>query len=175
MFSNPEKNIAQLGIHEGMKVADFGAGSGFYTKIISQKVGNTGKVYAIEVQKEFVEKLESEVKHLGLSNVTCIWGDVERIDGTKIASGSIDAVIISNVLFQTEDKLGIIDEAKRILKRDGKVLLIDWTDTSIMLGFDKSKTISEKMAEEYFTKRGFKVVSKIDVSSDHYGIIFKYE
>ncbi len=55
------------------------------------------------------------------------------------------------------------------------MLLIDWTDISIMLGFDKSKTISEKIAEELFIKRGFKVVSKIDVSINHYGIIFKHE
>ena len=175
MFSNPEKNISKLGLQEGMKVADFGAGSGFYSKIASRKVGNSGKVYAIEVQKELVAKLESEIKHWGLSNVTCIWGDIEKIDGTKIASGSIDAVIISNVLFQTEDKLGLIDEAKRILKKGGKVLLIDWNDNSIMLGFDKSKAISEKTAEELFLKRGFKFNEKVDVSSDHYGIIFKYE
>lgn len=175
MFSSPEKNIAQLGLQVGMRVADLGAGTGFYTKILSKKVGNTGKVYAVEVQKDFVTKLESDVKHWGLSNVTPIWGDIEKIDGTKILSNSIDAVVISNVLFQTEDKLGLVDETKRILKKGGIVLLVDWNDGSTVLGFDSSKIIGEKTAKELFIKRGFKTVSNINVSSDHYGIIFKYE
>jgi arsenite methyltransferase len=175
MFSNPEKNISQLGLQEGMKVADFGAGNGFYSKVASKRVGNTGKVYAIEVQKELVTRLESEIKHWGVSNVVPIWGDIEKIEGTKIASNTIDAVIISNVLFQAEDKLGLIDEAKRILKKGGQVLLIDWKEDSFLLGFDKSKVLLEKTAEDYFIKRGFKIAQKVDVSVDHYGIIFKYE
>jgi tRNA A58 N-methylase Trm61 len=47
MFVNPEKNIAALLLQEGMRVADFGAGSGFLTKILSRRVGHTGHVYAI--------------------------------------------------------------------------------------------------------------------------------
>ena len=112
MFTKPEQNILHLGLKEGMRVADFGAGTGFYSRAASERVGYTGKVYAIEVQKDLVKKLESEVKHWGLSNVDCIWGDIERRGGTKISDQSMDAVIVSNVLFQAEDKLGLIDEAR---------------------------------------------------------------
>ena len=108
MFTNPEQNILHLGLTEGMRVADFGAGTGFYSKACSPKVGYSGKVYAIEVQKDLVKKLESEIKQWGFSNIECIWGDIERRGGTKIADRSMDAVIISNVLFQAEDKLGLI-------------------------------------------------------------------
>jgi ubiquinone/menaquinone biosynthesis C-methylase UbiE len=74
MFANPEQNIAQLGLREGMRVADLGSGTGFYVKIASQRVGHTGKVYAIEVQKDLIKKLESELKEKGITNVDCIWG-----------------------------------------------------------------------------------------------------
>ena len=60
MFSNPEQNVLQLGLREGMRVADFGAGSGAYSLASGKKVGHTGHVYAIEVQKNLVKKLESE-------------------------------------------------------------------------------------------------------------------
>src|SRR5680860_1853680 len=123
MFSNPEKNIAQLNLREGMYVADFGAGVGLYSKFASKKVGESGKVYAVEVQKDFVHKLEGELKDWKISNVECVWGDIERLGGTKIADRSMDVVIISNVLFQAEDKLGLVDEAKRVLKSDGSCLL----------------------------------------------------
>jgi len=133
MFVNPKFNIGALGLREGMRVADFGAGLGEYTKRASVKVGNTGKVYAIEVQKDLVKKLENEVQDLRLSNIDCIWGDIEVSGGTKIVEGSVDAVIVSNVLFQLSDKLGLIDEAKRILKKKGKLLLVDWKDSYLSL------------------------------------------
>jgi ubiquinone/menaquinone biosynthesis C-methylase UbiE len=175
MFTSPEQNILHLGLKEGMRVADFGAGSGFYSKACSPRVGNTGKIYAIEVQKDLVKKLESEVKHWGISNINCIWGDIERLGGTKIADHSMDAVIISNVLFQAEDKLGLIDEAKRVLKNDGQILFIDWTDSFGGMGPTKEHVVSKETAKELFAKRGFSFVENISVGAHHYGIIFKHE
>jgi len=175
MFTNPAQNILHLGLKEGMRVADFGAGTGAYSKAVSPKVGYTGKVYAIEVQKDLVKKLESELKHWGLSNVECIWGDIERRGGTKIADHLMDRVIISNVLFQAEDKLGLIDETRRILKKDGEVLLIDWSESFGGMGPTSQNIVTEAMAREMFEKRGFKFGEKISTSAHHYGIIFKYE
>jgi ubiquinone/menaquinone biosynthesis C-methylase UbiE len=175
MFTKPEQNILHLGLKEGMRVADFGAGTGFYSKAASEKVGYTGKVYAIEVQKDLVKKLESEVKHWGLTNVDCIWGDIERRNGTKISDQTMNVVIISNVLFQAEDKLGLIDEAKRILKKGGEILLIDWSDSFGGMGPSNENIVPEVKARELFEKRGFKFLEKISTTEHHYGIIFKHE
>lgn len=175
MFTNPEQNILHLGLTEGMRVADFGAGTGFYSKACSPKVGYTGKVYAIEVQKELVKKLESDIKSWGLSNIECIWGDIERRGGTKISDRSVDVVIISNVLFQAEDKIGLIDEALRVLKKGGLVLFVDWTDSFGGMGPTIEHIISESTAKELFEKRGFIFLEKISAGAHHYGIIFKYE
>jgi ubiquinone/menaquinone biosynthesis C-methylase UbiE len=175
MFTNPEQNILHLGIKEGMQVADFGAGTGFYSKAVSMKVGYTGKVYAIEVQKNLVKKLESEIKQWGITNIECIWGDIERRGGTKLSDESMDRVIISNVLFQAEDKIGLISEARRILKKDGEVLLIEWSESFGGMGPKEENIVKENMAKELFEKKGFKFVEKISTSAHHYGIIFKYE
>jgi FkbM family methyltransferase len=175
MFSNPEQNVLKLGLREGMKVADFGAGTGLYSLAVSKKVGPDGKVYAIEVQKDLVKKLESEIKHWQVSNIECVWGDIEKKNGTKIGDETMDAVIISNVLFQAEDKLGLIDEAKRILKKDGKVLLIDWQDSFGGMGPTKAHIVDELKAKDLFSSRGFKFLEKIVVSEHHYGIIFIHE
>jgi len=175
MFTDPEQNILHLGLTEGMRVADFGAGTGFYSKAVSEKVGYTGKVYAIEVQKNLVKRLENDIKSWGISNIDCIWGDIEKRNGTKISDQSVDVVIISNVLFQAEDKLGLIDEAKRILKKGGKVLLIEWSDSFGGMGPIPQSVVTESMAKELFEKRGFKLEESISTSAHHYGIIFKYE
>ncbi|MEI6660335.1 MAG: methyltransferase domain-containing protein [bacterium] len=165
MFLHPEKSIGSLLLKEGMKVADFGAGSGHLTRVISRRVGHTGYVYAIDVQKEIVKKLEADLEEEGIKNVKCIWGDVGVDGGTKLAGQTVDVVVMSNIFFQTDDKLGVIDESKRILKKGGRVLCIDWND----------KGFPQKRAEELFEKRGFKFVENLVSSSHHYGIIFKYE
>lgn len=173
MFNNPEQNILHLGLKEGMSVADFGSGTGFYSRASSLRIGQTGKVYAIEVQKDLIKKLENDIKSWGISNIDCIWGDIEKLGGTKLGDSSVDVVIISNVLFQVEDKLGVIDESRRILKRGGKVLVIDWNESAV-LG-NGGYYISEEKIRELFEKRGFRFVEKISTTSTHYGIIFIHE
>ena len=175
MFSSPEQNILKLGLAEGMRVADFGAGTGFYSRACSPRVGPSGKIFAIEVQKELVRKLEVELRNWGVSNVECIWGDIERKGGTKLSDNSIDAVIVSNVLSLSEDRAGLIEEARRILKRGGKVLLIDWVYSFGADGPKSENLITEDKARDLFEKRGFKLDERISVGANHYGIIFKYE
>jgi len=175
MFSNPEKNIAQLCLREGMRVADFGSGVGEYSLSAARHVGHTGRVYAVEVQKGLIEKLENEIKGLGVLNVECIWGNIEKERGTKIADHSMDAVIIANVLFLAEDRLGVVEEAARILKKGGKVLLIDWLSSFSGMGPAPEHVVEPKMAENLFTKRGFKFLEKIKTNPHHYGIIFIHE
>jgi len=175
MFSNPEQNVNKLGIREGMKVADFGAGTGSYIRAISKKVGNTGKVYAVEIQKDLVKRLEKEIYDWGLSNAKCIWGDIESNGGTNIGDHLVDVIIISNVLFQVPDKIGLIDESKRILKKDGKILLIDWVDSFGGMGPSLNHVVKEDEAVKLFQSRGFKLLEKLTVSDHHYGIIFIHE
>jgi ubiquinone/menaquinone biosynthesis C-methylase UbiE len=175
MFLNPKLSVGQLDLMEGMRVADFGAGTGFNVKVASSRVGNTGRVYAIEVQKDMVKKLEKDLKEWGVSNTECIWGDIERDGGSKLSDKSMDAVIISNVLFQVSDKLGLIDEAKRVLKHGGKLLLVDWKDSYNNMGPTPIHVVKEDVARDLFISRGFKLLENISTSPHHYGIIFKYE
>lgn len=174
MFTKPEKNILHLGLKEGMRVADFGAGSGFYSRAVSPRVGNSGKVYAIEIQKDLVKKLELDLAQEGIKNIHAVWGDIERRGGTKLADDSMDVVILSNVLFQVEDRVGVIDEAKRVLRKGGKVLLVDWNGFG-GVGPATRLLVSDTMARELFEKRGFKFDETISTSEHHYGIIFIYE
>jgi ubiquinone/menaquinone biosynthesis C-methylase UbiE len=175
MFLHPDKSIAQLDLREGMRVADLGAGSGHITRSAALRVGHTGKVYAVEVQKDLLKKLEHELEEGGIRNVIAIWGDIEKKGGTKIADGSMDAVILSNVLFQVTDKFGLIDEAKRILKPNGKILVIDWQESFKGMGPGASDVVNKAHALELFGKRGFRLLENISTGPQHYGIILVHE
>ncbi len=168
MFADPVKNLKAFGLKEDMIVADLGAGTGFYSLGAAEMVPK-GKVYAVEVQKDFLDKIKSKVAEAHLSNVETLWGDVEKIGGTKIKDGVVDAAIASNILFQVEDRDKFIEETRRILKQDGQVLLIDW---STSLGHIE-KIIPKSAAREMLERKGFTWERDIDAGVNHYGMILR--
>lgn len=172
MFSNPQSNISALGIDIGMKVADLGAGSGFYAIESAKRVGTRGMVYAVDIQQDLLDKIKNGAGILGLHNVEVIWGNIEKIGGTKLRESLVDRVILSNVLFQVEQKDldNIVLEIKRILKSGGKVLVIDWESRS---DIGPEKTVSSSAVTSLFEKIGFKLENKFDSGDHHFGLIFK--
>jgi ubiquinone/menaquinone biosynthesis C-methylase UbiE len=167
MFSDPIKNLKAFGLRESNIVADLGAGTGYYSVAAGETV-KRGKVYAVELQKDFLTKIKSKVAEARLRNVETIWGDVEKIGGTKLADSTVDAVIASNILFQVEDKEKFIEETKRILKPKGRVLFIDWLPSSILRATD---VIPKEKARSMFEKKGFVLERDIDAGEHHYGMI----
>lgn len=168
MFTDPLKNLKSFGVKEDNIVADLGAGTGHYT-LAAGHIATRGKVYAVEVQKDYLDTIKNKVREAQLSNVEIIWGDVEKIGGTKIADSVVDTVIASNILFQVEDKANFILEIKRILKPKGRVLLIDWSEASVL---QNAGLISKDKARVMFEQKGFLLEREIDAGEHHYGIIF---
>ena len=107
MFVAPETIIKLLDILPGMKVADFGAGAGFYALAIAKRVGPSGKVFALDIRKEMLEVIRSRAREQKLLNVEAIWADLEAAEGSHLKENSIDFVIVSNVLFQVENRKGL--------------------------------------------------------------------
>jgi ubiquinone/menaquinone biosynthesis C-methylase UbiE len=167
MFSDPIKNLKALGLRENDIVADLGAGTGFYS-VGAGHIVNKGKVYAVEINKDFLETIKNKVKDEHLNNVEILFGNVEKIGGTKIGDEVVDAVIVSNVLFQVTDKANFIEETKRILKAKGQVLLVDWAHDSMMSG---RGAVSKEKAREMFENKGFIFSRDINAGEHHYGMI----
>ena len=172
MFADPEKNLRSFSLGSSMIVADLGAGSGFYTIAAAKHVPN-GKVYAVEIVKDFLQTIRNKAAHAGLTNIEAIWGDVERPSGTGIGSGVCDRVIASNILSQVEDKEAFVKEAVRILKPDGEVLYIDWSPGLSLATGSNDLTVTKNKALEIFKKYGMEYVSDINAGSSHYGMILK--
>lgn len=173
MFSDPVKNIEQCGIQAGMEIADFGSGSGHYTLAAAKALMSTGRVYSIDVNKDLLTKLKNHAVKAGLYNVEVIWGDVEKPIGTKLRDATVDMVIVSNLLFQIENKDGLIKEAKRVLKSGGTLLLIDWADSFGGIGPSPKSVVTKIAAQEMFDKAGFHLDREISAGSHHYGLIYK--
>jgi ubiquinone/menaquinone biosynthesis C-methylase UbiE len=172
-FSDPQKIIDSFGISEGLSVADLGAGTGFYTLAAARAVGGNGKVYAVDIQQDLLTRLKNTAHTEKLHNIEVIHGDIEHVSGTRIREATVDVVIAANVMFQLENKEGLVDEAKRILKSSGRVLLVDWSDSFGGLGPKDDMVFTQQDAKALFEKKGFNFVSGVVAGDHHYGLIFR--
>jgi ubiquinone/menaquinone biosynthesis C-methylase UbiE len=173
MFSDPEKNIEQFSLGKGTYVADLGSGAGFYSFSAAEAVGPDGRVYAVDVQKDLLQKLKKEADLRHLANIDIVWADLEHLGGTKLREASIDSAIMANVLFQLGQKDNAIMEVRRILKKGGRILLIDWLSSFGGIGPQSKDVLSKEKAVELFKKHGFTVDREISAGANHYGIIFR--
>ncbi len=171
-FSDPKSNVLQMGLRDGMKVADIGAGTGHFSIAAAAVVGNSGRVYAIDVQEDLLKHLKDSAERMHKRNIETIWGNAEKVGGTKLRDQSVDAVIVSNVLFQVEHKEDFVREVKRILKSGGKLLVVDWAGAYGGMGPSPHHVVSEHVAEELFITGGFYKAKDFRAGAHHYAIVF---
>lgn len=173
MFSDPQKNIEQFRLSDGMVVVDLGSGSGFYTMSAARAVLPTGKVYAVDIQQGLLLKTKADAAKNHIRNIEILCGDLEHVGGTKLRESSIDRVIASNILFMIEDQKSFILEIKRILKNGGEVMLIDWSASFGNMGPLPEHVVYKDKAMELFKQAGFSLSREISAGDHHYGIIFR--
>jgi len=172
-FIMPDVVASHFHLKEGDLVADFGAGSGFFLKALSTAVGQTGKVYACEIQKQLVEKIGDQSRQQGLSNVHPLWCDLEEVNGIKIGTGELDVAIIVNTLFMIEDKTAGIKEMGRTLRSGGKFFVIDWNESFGGMGPQPAQVVSVEEVTNLLESNGFVFEREFPAGDHNYGLAFR--
>lgn len=123
VYDNRETIVTELDLKPGMVVADVGAGTGLFTRLIAPGVGPEGKVYAVDIAQRFVT-------HTLLSCRARGWKHVEGIvcdqDDAKLPENSVDVVFICDTYHHFEYPLKTMQSIRRALKPDGRVYLLDF-------------------------------------------------
>jgi len=171
-FIDPQEVLAQVNLFSGMKVADFGCGAGFFSLAIAEKIKEEGIVYALDVLTQSLESVASQAKLKGITNIIVKRVNLEKDGGSKLEAGSIDLVVMKDVLFQNQNKNIIINEAKRVLKDEGKILIVEWKKEPTSIGPTVNLRIGREELEKIAGESGLKIEKEIKVGNFHYGIIF---
>jgi len=164
-------------IHEGHLVADFGAGSGFFTRAAAREVGGPsadgGEAWAVDINRDLLPRIKNLSAAEGLHNVHVVHGDIETLGGTPLPPEHFDFVIVSNVLFSAEHKKELVAEARRILKKPGRALVIDWSGSHGGLGPHQDHVITERAGKKLFEEGGFVPVEDIPAGRYHWGFVVR--
>jgi len=176
-FAHPERNVSSLGIEPGMHVADFGAGSGAYVRAMAERMLGSGRIYAIDIQKDLLRRIHNEARQRGHTNVDILWGDLEEPHGAKVPDNSLDVVLISNLLFQVEEKANVMREAYRVLRPLGRLAVIDWTesppDSGRRMGPRREDIVTVHEVSELAREAGFSFVREFEPGAHHFGLLFR--
>lgn len=168
-FVVPDVVVSQFHLREGERVADLGAGNGFFLKPLSIAVGPEGKVYACEIQKALVDKLGDFARVSGLSNVHPLWCDLEEVNGIKLPSNSVDAAVLVNTFFMFEQKEVALEEIRRILKPTGVLHIVDWSESFGGLGPQPRDVITKEQAVGLCEAQQFILEKEFPAGDHHYG------
>ena len=172
LFSSPHENVLQLSLRDGMRVGDFGAGSGHYSRAAAAVVGREGKVYAVDIQEDILKHLKLNTHAHHQSTIETVWGDIEKPGGSHLRDASLDAVMLANTLFQVENRFGLLAEIKRVLKPGGKLMVVDWAGSYGGMGPIPEKVVPEHETEAFFINGGFHKVKSFRAGPHHYGVVF---
>lgn len=121
-FFLPRKNILkEVGIKPGFQVLDYGCGPGGYIVPLAKLVGESGKVYALDIHPLAVQKVQDIASKKQLINVETILSDCK----TGLPDKSLDVVLLYDAFHHLSDPATILEELYRVLKPDGILSLSD--------------------------------------------------
>lgn len=164
-FLNPEKILNQIEFDKNMTAADFGSGSGGWALPLAKKL-EEGKVYAIDILEEPLSVLRVKIKSEKKSNIEIIKANVEQ--NSKLLSKSCDLVLMTNLLFEAENKEKVLSEGKRVLKEGGKILIVDWK-SDVRLG-PKDKILPSEV-KQIAKKLDLTLEKEFEAGTYHWGLI----
>ena len=168
-FLTPEHLVKELYLKSGDRVADIGCGTGVYTMALAHDVGAMGIVYAVDVHREALHTLAGTLDKRGIMNVEMLWADIEK--NVSIDAYSLDAVVLSNILFQ----LGNIDKAlslvAKLIKPEGQLLVVDWTASHGGIGPHIDHVVEEEKAIKLVQSHGFRILKRLPAGDYHYAFV----
>lgn len=112
-----------LELRPGMTVADVGAGTGLFTRLMARAVGPTGRVYAVDIAPEFVANIQREARDAGLAHVVGVVNDPRDV---KLPADSVDLVFIADTYHHFEYPVDTLASIHRALVPEGRLVVIDF-------------------------------------------------
>lgn len=163
--------VEACAVHQGMVVADIGAGTGLFTRLFAQAVGPRGKVYALDISPAFVEYVAKTCKEQKLNNVEA---RVCRADDVGLPPESVDLAFICDTYHHFEFPLRTMHSIHKALRPTGRVVLIDFhriegKSSAWVLGHVRA---GQDVFEKEIVSCGFRKVGEKNLLKENYFVLF---
>lgn len=163
----PDRIMDILGIKPGSSVADIGAGSGWFTVRAARRVGNDGIVYAVDINRDYLDYIENRSKRESLANIRVILG---QEDDPLLPKQSVDAVLLLKTYHELAQPIRLLKRTREAMRAGALLGIIDRNGKGDDHGIDKEVVIKEA------ARAGFVLVNQYDfVKPDNvdYFLVFR--
>ena len=142
----PDKALDAIGIAKGSTVADVGAGSGYMTVKMAERVGPTGRVYATDIQPQMLAMLRERLDKERIGHVTLVQG---AVDDPRLPASSLDLILMVDVYHEFSAPQQMLRGLLAALKPGGRLVLLEYKkeDPSIPIRLDHKMTVAEAKLE----------------------------
>jgi SAM-dependent methyltransferase len=166
----PDRALDLVGIAKGSTAADIGAGAGYITWRLAERVGPTGKVYANDIQPEMLDLLRRNLRERGVENVVPVLG---AVDDPKLPKSAIDLVILVDVYHEFSEPQKMLRRIRECLRPDGRLVLLEYRgeDPKVPIRPEHKMTVKQVRAE--LEPEGFRLDRLIEDLPRQHILIFR--
>jgi arsenite methyltransferase len=165
----PHEVIAALGLKEGERIADLGAGSGYFTFRFARHVGATGRVYAVDISPEMILHLNRQIRVAGLDNVRTI---LSAPDDPLLPDASVDRVFICNTWHHITGHDQYLRLLAKVLRPQGQVVIVDFQKQPLPVGPPPEMKIAKEEVVREFGQAGFRLLREHTFLPYQYFLVF---
>lgn len=162
-WQQPVKVIESLEIAEGSQVADVGAGGGYFTFKFAEAVGDSGTVYAVDIDEGLLEYIAETAKEKQLGNIKTVLATSETTELPGLPQGEIDLVFVCNTYHHLEERIAYFKNIQQFLQPTGRVAIIDFQKgwiKSIGHGAETQTVVEEMRQAGYQLQQEFDFLEK---------------
>ncbi len=164
-FLDPERMLDRLGVRAGMRVADVGAGPGFFTFPLAARVGDAGVVYAADVSPDMLDALRRRGLPPQVRTV------LAEESGLPIDTGAVDLALVAFVLHEVLQPVEFLGELRRILAPAGRLTVLEWIPQDDGMGPPRAERLAEAHARALLADAGFDVVDDGFANGSQYFLV----
>ena len=173
VFQQRQKIVDASRIERGTIIADIGAGTGLFTRLFSERVGERGRVVAVDIAQPFLDHIKSTSLELGQQNIETV---LSTADSVQLPENSIDVAFICDTYHHFEFPQKIMTSVHRALKPGGRLIVVDFQriegeSTPWVLGHVRA---GQKVVEEEIKQCGFRRVGeRAGILRENYFVMFQ--
>lgn len=164
---DPTQILQAVGLKPGMVFVDIGSNDGFFTLPAAAIVGPSGKVYAVDISAPAIARLKEKFKTNGITNYVT---QTAKAEETVFAEHMADLIFLGTVLHDFEDPTTVLANARRMLKKGGKLVNLDWQKKATAFGPPLDIRFSKDTASKLIQDSGFTVEECRDYDENYYVI-----
>jgi len=168
-YQMPEEVVRALALRQGETVADIGSGTGYFSLRLARAVGESGRVYAVDVSPDMVRHLNRRLRDAGITNVVTVLAEP---DDPLLADRSVDRFVVVNTWHHIENQPDYLAKMKRMLRPGGQVVHIDFQKRETPVGPSLEHKIARDDLVAQMEEAGFRLAAEHDFLPYQYFLVF---